>query len=105
METSPAIPLPSTTTASRVRIWLGLALVAAGLLGHLLAAHAIGGSSRAFRDHVFGFFLILVVTGTIVALLGRRFWRGRRDVTVLVVGVIQALFGVFVYVTRFSVHG
>ena len=104
METSPAMPLPGTT-ASRVRIWLGLALLAAGLLGHLLAARAIGGTYRAYRDHIFGFCIILVVTGGIVALLGWRFWRGRRDVTILVVGVIQALFGLFVYIERFGVHG
>ena len=102
METSPAIALAGT--ASRVRIWLGVVLLAAGLLGHLLAARAIGGSYHAYRDHVFGFFLILAVTGAIVAALGWRFWRGRRDVTLVAIGAIQALFGLFVYVERFRVH-
>jgi hypothetical protein len=105
MERSPAIPRPGTETAGRGRIWLGLVLVVAGLLGHLLAARAIGGTYRAYRDHIFGFCLILVVTGAIVALLGHFFWRGRRDVTILVIGVLQALFGVWVYIERFGVHG
>jgi len=71
-------------------------LLGLGLLGHLYAAHAIGGSPVAYTHHVLGFFLILVVTGAIIAALGRRFWRSRPDVTVLTVGVVQALFGVLV---------
>jgi hypothetical protein len=34
-----------------------------------------------------------------------RFWRGRHDITLLTVGVIQALIGIEVYLHRFSVHG
>ncbi|MDQ6633866.1 MAG: hypothetical protein M3Z10_03825 [Gemmatimonadota bacterium] len=82
---------------------LGIILLVVGLLGHLLAAHAIGGSAIAYQHHIFGFFLILVVTGTILALLGWRFWRGRRDVTLLIVGVVQALFGIWIYVNRFNI--
>jgi hypothetical protein len=76
-----------------------------GFLGHLFSARAIGGTYVAFRDHIFGFFLILLVSGAIVAGLGWRFWRGRHDITLLIIGALQALFGLLVYINRFSVHG
>jgi predicted membrane channel-forming protein YqfA (hemolysin III family) len=76
-----------------------------GFLGHFFAARAIGGTYIAFRDHIGGFFLILVVTGAIIAGVGRLFWKGRNDITVLIIGVVQALFGIVVYIERFSVHG
>jgi hypothetical protein len=82
---------------------LGMLLLVVGLLGHVLAARAIGGSATAYEHHIFGFFLILVVTGAIIALLGWRFWKGRRDVTLLIVGVVQALFGIWIYVNRFNI--
>ena len=82
---------------------LGILLLVVGLLGHLLAAHAIGGSAIAYQHHTFGFFLILVVTGAIIAGLGWRFWKGRRDVTLLIVGVVQALFGIWIYINRFNI--
>jgi hypothetical protein len=83
-----------------VRTALGIILLVIGLLGHLLAAQAIGGSAMAYRHHVFGFFLILVVTGAIIAGLGWRFWRGRRDITLLLVGAVQALLGLAIYLDR-----
>ena len=84
---------------------LGVVLLIVGFLGHFFAARAIGGSYIAFRDHIFGFFLILVVTGVVVALMGRWFWKGRPDITIFIVGAIQACFGILVYVQRFHVHG
>ena len=84
---------------------LGLVLVVAGLAGHLFAARAIGGTYVAYRDHIRGFVGIAVITGGIIALAGWRFWRGRWDVTVLIFGVLQALFGLFVYIERFGAHG
>jgi hypothetical protein len=84
---------------------LGVILLVVGFLGHYFAARAIGGSYIAYRDHIFGFFVILLVTGLIIAGLGWRFWKGRRDITLLIVGVVQALLGVWVYMGRFSVHG
>jgi hypothetical protein len=87
-----------------LRAALGALLIGAALLCHLLAARAIGGHYIAYRDHIFGFFLILFVTGAIVAAIGWRFWRERRDVTLLLIGVVQVLFGIFVYVKRFDVH-
>ena len=89
------------------QVWtsLGVILLVVGFLGHYFAARAIGGSYIAYRDHIFGFFVILLVTGLIIAGLGWRFWKGRRDITVLIVGLVQALLGVWVYMGRFSVHG
>ena len=85
--------------------WLGVLLIVVGFLGHYFAARAIGGSYIAYRDHIFGFVAILLVTGAIIAGLGWRFWKGRRDVTLLIIGVVQALFGIWIYINRFSVHG
>jgi hypothetical protein len=102
MGTSGAIS--TAGSGSRIRIWLGVLLVVVGFLGHFFAARAIGGSYIAFRDHIFGFFLILVVTGAIIAGLGWRFWKGRPDITVLAIGVVQALFGIVIYINRFNIH-
>ena len=88
---------------NRLRIWIGVVLIALGLLGHLLAAQAIGGYRIAYRDHIAGFVLILVVTGAIIAALGWRFWKGRHDITVLTIGAVQALFGLAVYLMRFHI--
>ncbi len=90
---------------SQIWTWLGVILLVVGFLGHYFAARAIGGTYIAYRDHIFGFFVILLVTGLIIAGLGWRFWKGRRDITLLIVGVVQALIGVWVYMERFSVHG
>ena len=84
---------------------IGAVLLGVALLLHLLAARAIGGSYVAYRDHVFGFFLILVVSGVVTGIMGWRFWRGRPDITMLVVGGVSVLLGVRVYVQRFHVHG
>ena len=91
-------------TASRTRIWLGVILTGLGFLGHFFAARAIGGTALAYKDHIFGFFLILLVTGVIIAGLGWRFWKGRRDITVLAIGVVQALFGLVIYIERFHIN-
>ena len=89
------------------QLWtsLGVILLVVGFLGHYFAARAIGGTYIAYRDHIFGFFVILLVTGLIIAGLGWRFWKSRRDITLLIVGLVQALLGVWVYMGRFSVHG
>ena len=83
--------------------WLGVLLIVVGFLGHFFAARAIG-TYIYYRDHIFGFFLILLVTGPIIAGLGWRFWKGRHDITLLIIGVVQALFGIFVYIERFNIH-
>ena len=90
---------------SQIWTWLGAILLVVGFLGHYFAARAIGGSYIAYRDHIFGFFAILLVTGLIIAGLGWRFCKGRRDITLLIVGAVQALLGLWVYMGRFSVHG
>jgi hypothetical protein len=95
----------STSARQRPLIWVGLILAALGLLGHVLAARAIGGTYIAFRDHLGGFVLIAAVTGAIIAALGWRFWKGRTDITMLIFGIVQGLFGLFVYIVRFHMHG
>ena len=91
-------------TGRRLRMWSGIVLLAAGLSGHLLAARAIGGYYVAYRDHIGGFVLLTVVTGAVIALLGRRFWRGRLDYTLLLLGVVQAIFGLVIYINRFNIR-
>ena len=103
MGTSTAVA--SITPRSRVRLWLGIVLLAVGLLGHLLAAHAIGGTHLAYRDHMLGFVVLTLVSGVVVAALGWWFWRGRHDITVLAVGTLQALLGLAIYLDRFRFHG
>ena len=95
--------MPRAHATHRDLRWLSVLLLVAGLLGHLLAARAIGGSRIAYSHHILGFFLIAVVTGVIIAGLGWRFWKGRRDITLLVIGAVQALAGLAVYMERFRV--
>ena len=80
-------------------------LLVVGFLGHFFAARAIGGTYIAYRDHIFGFVFLTPVSGALVAGLGWRFWKGRHDVTLMIVGVLQAIIGIWVYTQRFSVHG
>src|SRR5439155_7455776 len=88
---------------SRRRAWIGVLLLTAGLLGHLFAARAIGGSYVAYRDHIFGFVILSLVSGAVIAGLGWRFWRGRHDITVLILGMLQALLGLVIYLERFRI--
>ncbi|HEY2067331.1 MAG TPA: hypothetical protein VGG84_15355 [Gemmatimonadaceae bacterium] len=103
METQHIVVAPDT--GSRRWAWLGAILLAVGLLGHLLAAQAIGGTYVAYRDHIVGFVGLTFVSGLIIAGLGWRFWKGRHDITLLILGAVQALLGLLVYIERFSVHG
>lgn len=73
-----------------------LLLLVVGLLGHLYAAHAMGGSQIAYTHHVLGFFFILLVTGGLLALLGRRFWPTRWTTMLLAIGLVQAVLGLIV---------
>jgi hypothetical protein len=82
--------------------WLGVLLIVVGFLGHFFAARAIG-TYIYYRDHIFGFFLILLVTGSIIAGLGWKFWKGRNDITLLIIGVVQALIGIVIYIERFHI--
>jgi uncharacterized membrane protein HdeD (DUF308 family) len=83
--------------SNRTWIWLGAMLTVVGFLGHVFAARAMGGNAIAYEHHIFGFFLILVVTGAIILALARFFWRGRNEITILVIGAVQALLGIMVY--------
>jgi hypothetical protein len=93
---------PAATPRPR-RLGLVAALLLVGLAGHLFAARLIG-SWVAYRDHIAGFFLIAAVTGLLLFGLGRLFWRGRGDLTLLSFAAVQALFGLIVYVLRPGVH-
>jgi hypothetical protein len=84
---------------------LGVLLLGVGLLLHLLSARAIGGSYLAYRDHIFGFVVLTLVSGAIIAGLSWRFWKGRHDITLLILGSVQTIVGIVVYINRFSVHG
>ena len=89
---------------NRSWIWLGVILLAVGLSGHLLAARAIGGYYIAYRDHIAGFLLLTLAAGLIIAALGWRFWKGRHDITLLILGVVQTLIGIVIYINRFNIH-
>jgi hypothetical protein len=96
--------LPPRTRVSTLMV-AGVVLLFGGFMGHVLAAQAIGGTRLAYRDHLLGFVGLTVVTGAIIAGLGWRFWKGRRDITLFILGAVQAIIGVIVYIQRFSVHG
>ena len=91
------------TSDRRLWVWLGLALLLAGLSGHLFAARAIGGYYIAYRDHIRGFLFLTTASIAIVAGLGWKFWKGRQDITLLIVGVLQAMAGLLIYIFRYHV--
>jgi hypothetical protein len=103
MATSNATAASSSTR--RTRSLIGVVLLVLGLLGHVLAAKAIGGTPLAYRHHLLGFVLITVVAGAIIFGVGLRFWKGRYDISLLLLGVVDALLGLLVYIQRFHVHG
>lgn len=87
----------------RAFVWLGVALLLAGLSGHLFAARAIGGYYIAYRDHIVGFVFLTTISIAIVAGLAWKFWKGRYDITLLIVGVLQAIIGLIIYIFRYHV--
>ena len=98
MESSTDAFSPSPSQPSTWAAWMLLAL---GLAGHVYAAHAMGGSRIAYTHHVAGFFIILLVTGAVIVGLGWRFWRSHRAMAMLVVGVVQALIGLWIALTPY----
>ena len=83
---------------------LGVLLLGIGLLGHLLAAQAIGGRPVQYMHHIVGFVGLSLVSGALIAGLGWRFWRGRHDITLLSLGALQVLLGLVVYVMALRVR-
>lgn len=94
----------SADAGRRLRLWIGVALLAVALLEHLLSARAIGGYYIAYRDHILGFLLLTAIAGVIIAGLGWRFWRGRHDITLLALGLVQAIAGFAIWLNRFNIH-
>jgi uncharacterized membrane protein HdeD (DUF308 family) len=90
---SPEAVAPPSHPALR---WSAYLLLAVGLLGHVYAAHAMGGSRVAYTHHVLGFFLILIVTGAIITGIGWRVRRTHGALILLVIGVVQALIGLWI---------
>jgi hypothetical protein len=82
---------------ANLRLWLGVLLLAAGLVFHLLAANAEGGRAIHYRHHVLGFFVLTAAATLLVVGLGRVLRRGRYDLTVLIVGALQTILGMWVY--------
>jgi hypothetical protein len=60
----------------------------------------MGGSALAYKHHVLGFLLILVVTGALIAGLSWFLWKGRHDITLLSIGAMQAVLGIAVYILQ-----
>jgi len=87
----------------RETVWLGISLLGVGLVFHLLAAGADGGTFAAFRGHVIGFLLLTLVSVVAIVFIGRRYWRGRVDMWVLTLGAVQAVAGALIYILRFHV--
>ena len=81
--------------------WSALLLLVVGLLGHLYAAHAMGGSRVAYTHHVLGFAAILLVTGGVIAGLGWLFWRSRSGLTLLAIALVQAFLGLWIGAAQF----
>ena len=84
-------------------MWLGVLLLIAGLCGHLFAARAIGGYYVAYKDHIVGFVILTSIAALILWPLGRKFWRGRSDITVFLLGAVQAIAGFLIYLNRYHV--
>lgn len=102
METSHGVASPER--GRHLRLWLGVILLGVGLLEHLLSARAIGGYFVAYRDHILGFLLLTAIAAVVIAALGWRFWRGRHDVTMLILGAVQAILGFAIWLNRFNLH-
>ena len=64
----------------------------------------MGGYYIAYRDHIFGFVILTAVPGALLVGLGSRFWKGRHDITLLVLGAIQTLLGVVIYINTSNIH-
>src|SRR5688500_8646473 len=71
-------------------------LLVIGLLGHVLAAWLMGGHRIAYIHHVGGFFLLLAVTGPVIAALGYRLWRTHTAALLLGIAAVQMLLGLWI---------
>lgn len=97
-------PAPHVRRIGAATAWIAAVLLLVGLLAHVLAARAMGGSRIAYVHHIFGFFIIAVLTGLPLLGLARLFWRGRHGVTLLAFAAVQALLGLAVYWNQIQPH-
>ena len=97
-------PAPHVSRVGAASAWIAAVLLLVGLLGHVLAARAMGGSRIAYLHHLGGFFLIAALTGLPLLGLARLFWRGRHRVTLLAFAAVQALLGLAVYANQIQPH-
>ncbi|HZE09135.1 MAG TPA: hypothetical protein VE110_10325 [Gemmatimonadaceae bacterium] len=79
-------------------VWLGIILLIAGFFGHVSAARAIGGTHVAWRDHMIGFTGATILSALIVGAIGSFLWKGRKDITVLIVGALGFALGLVVFI-------
>jgi hypothetical protein len=77
--------------------YVTLMLLAIGLLGHLLAANAMGGGRTQYTHHIIGFFIILIVVAVLLWAIGWLFWKNRPHITVMLIATVQAILGLLVY--------
>ena len=97
-------PAPHVRRIGAATAWIAAVLLLVGLLGHVLATGAMGGSRIAYVHHIFGFFIIAALTGLPLLGLARLFWRGRHGVTLLAFAAVQALLGLAVYANQLQAH-
>lgn len=97
-------PTPNHRRIGASTAGIAAALLFLGLLGHVLAARAMGGSRIAYVHHVAGFFIIAVPTGLLLLGLARLFWRGRHRLTLLAFAAVQAVLGLAVYAGELRSH-
>ena len=88
----------------RTSVWVSTLLFGIGFLGHVISAIHIGGGRVAYMHHILGFFLILAVTGVLIAVVGWRIWRTNPDAMLLTISGTQAIFGIGVYILTISKH-
>jgi len=77
---------------------VGIALLLLGLGGHLASAYVIRALPHAFAHHIEGFLLLTMATALVLLALGWFFWRGRHDITLLLLGISQFVAGWAIFV-------
>jgi hypothetical protein len=79
-----------------------LALLAGGLLGHVLAAYISGGSGIAYFHHIAGFFLIAAVTALPILGLTRLVARSHLSRAMVIFALAQFLVGAWIAIQEWQ---